>query len=346
MSRNMSEMNTLFFENVIEQLDGIESDSVNLECKRYIKTSARDKDWLKDSKIIFSHRFARQSHAVIIEYNKELFVCITNSNAEKDCIVENFECQDLNSGLFTLLGAKKFLDLQKSNRKEAKNSLLYDTSEVENYEGHIMDDIYRLFIDVSCFRVVEPFEKAENDETGVSYFKLLSTLVVQLKHFSHNDYDEDTKKMWERIIFEDFLEKISYKGIVMAYCALTWDITYLYLYQYLEDIFIRHAIKSLHVELGIGISIPEFGKKLYNNLSWQPKDLDSIRAIFNNLNENSSAKSTIECICNGMDVSKWLYTMRNSIVHETREANIPLEDNTKWNKAITGVLRLLIEAQI
>lgn len=42
-------------------------------------------------------------------------------------------------------------------------------------------------------------------------------------------------------------------------------------------------------------------------------------------------------------MEKYIYSMRNRIVHETREAIIPLTDNETWDKAIAGMLYFLKE---
>ena len=42
-------------------------------------------------------------------------------------------------------------------------------------------------------------------------------------------------------------------------------------------------------------------------------------------------------------MEKYIYSMRNRIVHKTREAIIPLTDNETWDKAIAGMLYFLKE---
>lgn len=50
-------------------------------------------------------------------------------------------------------------------------------------------------------------------------------------------------------------------------------------------------------------------------------------------------------IANDADTSRWIYSTRNSVVHETRDTFIPLDDDTKWNIAITCLIVLIIELQ-
>lgn len=51
----------------------------------------------------------------------------------------------------------------------------------------------------------------------------------------------------------------------------------------------------------------------------------------------------LQKIANGEKLPKFIYSIRNSIVHETKAARIPLEDNTRWESVIAGILYLLLD---
>ena len=82
---------------------------------------------------------------------------------------------------------------------------------------------------------------------------------------------------------------------------------------------------------------------LYDELSWQPKDLDGIKKIIDKCPPESECIKILRSLSGEQSMEKYIYSMRNRIVHKTREAIIPLTDNETWDKAIAGMLYLLKE---
>ena len=80
---------------------------------------------------------------------------------------------------------------------------------------------------------------------------------------------------------------------------------------------------------------------LYDELSWQPKDLEGIEKIIDKCPLESECIKILKSLSGEQSMAKYIYSMRNRIVHETREAIIPLADNETWDKAIAGMLYLL-----
>lgn len=86
----------------------------------------------------------------------------------------------------------------------------------------------------------------------------------------------------------------------------------------------------------------ELSDLLYQELSWQPRDMDGIESIINSYSDSVGVQF-LQKIANGEKLSKLIYSIRNSIVHETKAARIPLEDNIRWENAIVGILYLLLD---
>ena len=139
------------------------------------------------------------------------------------------------------------------------------------------------------------------------------------------------------------MDSVQYKNVLLSYTALSWDISFLYLYQCLEDKFVYESIKSFHNKLNSNITPQRLGQMLYDELAWQPKDLESINKIIEHCSEKSECIKMFKSICGDQNIGKYIYTMRNRIVHETRETIIPLSDNENWDKAIAGMIYLLNE---
>ena len=83
---------------------------------------------------------------------------------------------------------------------------------------------------------------------------------------------------------------------------------------------------------------------LYDKLEWQPRDLESIDKIIKKFSQSSTALKLLEESAMKESVPKFIYAVRNGIVHETREPLIPLGNNERWEKLIAGMLLLIKES--
>ncbi len=137
--------------------------------------------------------------------------------------------------------------------------------------------------------------------------------------------------------------RFSVKTILLSYISNSWDIAYLYLYQCIEDEFVRYAINGLYTKLELSITIDNFYALLYDETQWQPRDIESVDAVFSRISKASIGIEKLKSVCGDMKTSKWIYKLRNSIVHQTHEALIPTHDDAKWNTVIHGVLTILTE---
>jgi hypothetical protein len=347
MARNMKISNKTFFDNVInskileEYFDDIP------DCTRYIKTDDSGKHWLKKSTITQSFKFAKNAYAIAILFNDNEYICLINSNVTFTSPIDNFDYVELNSGLFTYLGSEGYLNIKDGmNNSTVLDKVLYDGSLLgSEYNGHDFESIKPCFTDIICFKVDFFALDIYITEQPNMFYWVLCNLLIKLNIFSNNEYNEETLTAWGKIIFEQPLfDKINYKGLLHSYCALTWDITYLYLYQCLEDVFTIKSSTSLYEKLNSTIEMSTFTTLLYEELQWQPRDLDAIESILSNLDDPSIAKQKIESVCNGMDIAKWLYKTRNDIVHETKDTTTLFPDDKNWNKAIAGMICLILES--
>ena len=347
MSRNMKDANQSFFNHIINSIPAEYSDFNIPNWVRSIKANVIGKAWLKNAVITRSFKFSKNSFAVLIYFEEAEYICLINATQQLKQPVENFELIEINSGVFTLLGSEGFLKINAGiDSSEIIDKLLYDTSQLNGeYTGHELYDIEQYFYKLLLFKLNFNFPECYIKDNANLFYWVICNLLVQMRILSSNAYNAKTIEAWERIIFEQSeLDRFNYKGLLLSYCALTWDITYLYLYQCLEDIFVKSAATSLYKKLKIEMPISNFSHLLYDELQWQPKDLDCIQSIVDKLDQTSEALVNIKLVSKDMDIAKWIYKMRNSIVHETRETLIAIDDDEQWNNAITGLIYLLIEA--
>jgi len=344
MNRNMIQINEEFFDHAIRRCA---RDDV-IDCKRYISTDKEDKNWIKNLLEGKRFKFSRNSYAQLVELDDSEYICLINSKCEPPHHIENFEYIDVNPGLFTLLGSWDLLHFADGvHSSEIINEVLQDTEMIEGYTGHIYDEIRDKFVDILCYKVsmFESDVKANSDSRFFHWAVL--NLILQLSVFHNNNYDAETLQVWDKLVYEQSFEKTNYRSVLLSYCAMTWDVSYLYLYQCLEDAFAENAVASLHSQLGLGledVSLLELSGLLYEELQWQPRDKDAIKSLLKRVDATSDIYAIIKELANDMDPANWIYKTRNSIVHETRDLHIPFDDDVAWNLAITCLIKLSLES--
>ena len=249
----------------------------------------------------------------------------------------------INSGLATVLGAEGYLTtkINRNLRSDVFDKVLYDTSEIE-YRGHYWEEIEHLFPEIKCYKVEFPDPEVDLRTNSNAFYWLLCMVALELR-IHNNNYCRISLDAWEKAIFEYNFSKMQYKNLLFAYISLTWDSAFLYLYQCLEDRFSCESVRSLHKKLALGISEQELSRTLYDELSWQPKDIEGLLGIIQHCDEESTGLKLLRSLAGEMKLEKWIYSMRNRIVHETRDALIPLDQDEKWEGAIAGMLYILKE---
>lgn len=341
MSRNMKESNIAFFSQIQSMLD---KDLVGqiLSSVRYIATNADEKVWLKSLAIKHSFRISKDAFALLLCLDQDDFLCLVNIGGADEKVPPRLTEISVNSGLITVLGAQGYLTFKADRTRQLQilNNVMYPTSNI-GYHGHEWNDIMHLFPPVYCYKINSDGEDVDIRENTNAFYQILCQAMLETDS-GNNPYAEKSRIAWEKIFYEGELSKINYKNLLMSYLALTWDISYLYLYQCLEDRFDCEAIRSLHKRLGVAISEIDLYRMLYDELSWQPRDIDGIQSIINNCHDTKGVE-ILQMLAEGEDLPKYIYSIRNSIVHETKDARIPLTDDAKWENIIEGMLYLLLE---
>lgn len=337
----MKEENEKFFRNICDSLEQELAERVP-DCIRYIATSAEDKEWLKHVSIKRVHRFSKNAYGILLVLSEKEYLCLINPNACIGKLPNVLEEVAVSAGLATVLGSEGLLTPQMNQalQSEIYDKVLYET--FDDYHGHEWKEIEQYFPSIHCYKINLSDDAVDIQENTNAFYWILCQVAIEFD-MGNNPFSAISKDAWEKIIYEGNLDSTQFKNLLLAYTALSWDISYLYLYQCLEDKFAYESIHTLHSKLGLSISPQTLSSMLYDELSWQPKDLDSIEKIISKCSAESNAIKILKEICGDYTLAKFIYMMRNRIVHETRETLITLTDNESWEKAITGMLYLLKE---
>lgn len=339
----MKEENKNFFRNIRDSLDREVAGRVP-ECIRYISTSNEDEEWLKHVRINRIHRFSKNAYAILLLYAEKEYLCLINTNTCIGKLPDVLKEADVNAGLATVLGANGLLTpkVDQTMQSEIYDKVLYET--FDGYSGHEWKEMERYFPSVYCYEISLKDEEVDIRENANAFYWVLAQVAIEFD-MGNNPFSEISKDAWEKIIYEGNLASTEFKNLLLAYTALSWDISYLYLYQCLEDKFAYESVRTLYDKLGLSITQQELSHMLYDELSWQPKDLDSIERIIKKCSPESKGVNILKSICGDQTLAKYIYSMRNRIVHETRETIIPLTDNESWEKVIAGMLYLINDTQ-
>lgn len=312
------------------------------DCIRYIATNEEDKEWSKRVNIKRTHRFSKNAYGLLLLLHEKEYLCLINTNGCIQKLPDVLKETVVSVGLVTVLGAEGLLTpkIDRTLQEEIYDKVLYET--FDDYHGHEWKEIEQYFPAVYCYEIDLKDDAVDIRENANAFFLVLAKVAIEFD-MSNNPYSDISKDAWERIIYEGNLHSIQFKNVLLAYTSLSWDISYLYLYQCLEDKFAYESVQSLYNKLALRISPQTLSCMLYDELSWQPKDLDGIDKIIQRCSPESNAIKILKSICEDQKLAKFIYSMRNRIVHETRETPIPLTDNERWEKAIAAMLYLLNE---
>lgn len=336
----MIEENEKFFSNVCDNLDKELAERVP-HCTRYISTNETEKQWLKYVRINRIHRFAKSTYGLLLEHQSKDYLCLINTSPCIGKLPEILHEIDLNAGLATVLGAAGMLTPKPSKplQLDIYDRVLYQT--FDDYKGHDWEDIRQFFPNAYCYEITSTDERINIRNNINAFYWILSQVAIEF-NMGNNPFGLTSKSAWEKIIYEGNPESVQYKNILLSYTALSWDISFLYLYQCLEDKFAYESVYNLHSRLKLeSITPQDFSRMLYDELSWQPKDLDGIERIINKCPPESECIKILKSLSGEQSTAKYIYSMRNGIVHETRETIVPLTDDETWDKVIAGMLYLL-----
>lgn len=341
MSRDMKKANQKFFCNIRDCLDEDLSSRIS-DGVRYIVTDDEEKEWLKHALIKRVHRFSKNSYGLLLLYSEKEYLCLINTGLCNGKLPDILEEKEPNSGLITFLGSEGYLTPKIDRKKQLEifDKVLYAPID---YHGHNWSDIESYFPNVCSYEIcLQKGTAIDIDirENKNAFYWILCQVALEFD-MSNNPFSEISKDAWEKIIYEGNLDSIEFKNLLLAYTALSWDITYLYLYQCLEDKFSYASVQTLCSKLELGITPQQFSNLLYDELSWQPKDLEGIESIIKKCSAEARAIAYLKSVSGEQDLAKFIYSTRNRIVHETREAPIPLSENETWEKTIAGMVYLL-----
>lgn len=334
--------NVKLFNNLYERIRNKDDYEIT-ECKRYIKTNETEKKWLTNAIILNYTKIAKNTFFIAISFDNAEYACITGIPADEFDYTEELLHIELNAGLATILAGEGLLVVPDGIPDTTIAEYFYDTSDEKlNYEGHEWDDLSCLYVNAVvfqlCFKSVTVSTKNSRE-----YYWIGLNLLTRNSIAYNNSYSKECLKAWQKLVIEQYSEKISYRGLLYAYCATSWEISYLHLYQCIEDIFITHPIRTLYAGLDISTDYSVFEAAVHSSLSLRDDAITGLSALIEKIDTNNNAYTLLSkhAANANQGVEIWIYKMRNRIVHQTDESFIKCNEHDKWDEVIQGMLYLI-----
>jgi hypothetical protein len=337
MSRNKIEQNKKLFQKLYERIRNKEYYEI-ADCVRYIRTDELERKWLTDAVINNFTKIAKDTYSIAIQLDEIEYIFLTGISANENIESDEIESISINAGIATVLAGEGLLAVSSNTPDSTIVEFLYDTSEVD-YKGHDWKDISILYSEIVGYRIGLISANVKTSNLREYYWIVLNILTRQDAVF-HNSYSIETIEVWRKLVIEKYSEQISYRGIMYAFCAANWEITFLHLYQCIEDVFTSQPLKVLYDKLDINTGFFDFESVLLDTLNWKANAESALSTLINRIDQTNTGYQLLQKYANksGWGVETWVYKMRNKIVHQSSEALIACNDHEKWDEVIRGML--------
>ena len=218
------------------------------------------------------------------------------------------------------------------NRNEIYNSIAWQYSGNENYDGHEIQDILNVLTPINIFKI----DKFQNR----SLLTILGSLVAKNKNFMSLDFVEDNLLQIENM-FSFGPDSIPYRNLLNSLLSATYEHSFFELYKCIEALYQVIFIVDLYDEIKPSCNLIDFLEATETKLNWRPYERTSIQKLF------SRTPIYLFMDINFMDntdpekLANWIYDLRNRVVHLKQLQKSSSLSVGNWNSIMKFVLRLL-----
>ncbi|MCO8029940.1 hypothetical protein NI454_08225 [Brevundimonas diminuta] len=286
----------------------------------------------------------RQIRLVRIRHADQTYFC-TFGLPSPDVIPPGLEVVDATPGLFAvavLTARVRPIPSYPANGGQAfAIKDLLDTQYIGSagYEGHELDDVARLFPQLTVYRASEDRAYLEIDE------RVLGSILVRAYIDGPIAMDAETLVTLTRV-FEGDSDLIPFRNLVQGFLSISWENLFVEVYRCIEQLYALPRIEALKAELTYPSAARELAKILEDRLAWRPKEGDAFEALVRMCDEaivsrlfgglDSPAKDSHLERC--ADAVSELYSLRNRIVHYRPVHDRIAKSDESWNVIIRGML--------
>lgn len=338
VNRNRKQMSNDLFAKLVGAVEA-SPDRVlsNSGGSRWIKRLSEEDSILMSRADVMEACFVtRHLRAFLLKHDGKRFLGISGLEVDDD-LPDGFEALELTPAFLALAVSEMNLP-PKGSPIEIFNTIDSSYLGETGYEGHELEDVAKLFPDVSIFKL---------DEKAISSRSVWRSMGVLISEFYGQGpielSDEALKSLKD--LYESGSDHVPFRNIVQGHLAMTWSGFFLELYRAIEQLYSVPKLTNLTDEWASPKPIYELAELLENQLGWRPKEEDALRELIESCDSSLLDMLTGE-LCPDAEkksqaVAKAIYKKRNSLVH-FRSA-IPEQDYStdQWNSRICLMIQLV-----
>lgn len=347
MSRNRKKMSAELFDLLAAQAADEGQPVEERGQARFIrKHSDDDAALMADAQASEALIVTRQIRLVRIRHADQTYFC-TFGLPNPDVIPPGLEMVDATPGLFAVAVLTARVRPIPSYPATASQAFaikdLLDTQYMGSagYEGHELDDVARLFPQLTVYRASEDRAYLEIDE------RVLGSILVRAYIDGPIALDSETLVTLTRV-FEDDSDLIPFRNLVQGFLSISWENLFVEIYRCIEQLYALPRVEALKAELTYTSAARELARILEDRLAWRPKEADAFEALVRMCDEAIVAR-----LFGGLDApakdshlercaaaASELYGLRNRIVHYRPVHDRIEKSDESWNVIIRGMLDL------
>lgn len=309
---------------------------------RWIKGTKKEAENLANSKIITEViTFGPGNKSAILQIVDKYYFCFTTSkyisSIPYNLSLENRKAGIIVSAIFNLkvpikdnLPPKSIYNIM---------SALHDG--ISGYIGHDLQDVLDTLNPIYCFEF-KNFDPNLNFE--ILHLKLVGSLISRNKSLCSLNFNNTILNEFENT-FEYGVDSIPYRILLQAILAGNYKHGFIELYRCLESLYQVLYLTNLYSEVKPKTTFIEFLESVEKEINWRPIESQAIAKLINSTPSHviNDLNQTILKITKlkTTRTSKWIYGLRNNIVH-LRQTHKLIEIHEKdWERIMTGILKLI-----
>ncbi|WP_299734110.1 hypothetical protein [uncultured Tateyamaria sp.] len=309
----------------------------NSKAPRWIKKlSDEDAALMSQADVIEACLVTRHLRASLLQHEDAIFLCVSGLEADEDLPIA-FEAIELTPGHFALAVSELKLE-PRASAIEIFDTIDGSFSGEDGYEGHDLEDVTKLFPDLSIFQL-----NKDADSSG-SIWRSLGVLLSVFYGQGPIELSEEALGSL-RELYEAGSDHVPFRNIVQGHLAMSWSGLFLELYRAIEQLYSVPKLTNLTDHWVSPKPFYELAELLENQLGWRPKEEDALRELIEGCDASLLDMLAIELCPNAENkaqaVAKAIYKQRNSLVH-FRPA-MPEQDYStqQWNDRISLMIKLV-----
>lgn len=316
--------------------------------KYYINTTSDEDHIVEFSRILNEFEFDKNSKSILFEYSGEKYISFICPFKVDQSTIAHFEALETNAGLWTFVVSSLCVDVLKdSSPIEIYDRILaVEDGTPEGFCQPIDFDLIKVYFpEIYTYKVDDGSFQHHNIAAKCMGYILSHS--SEIKNSKGNSYALDYANL-----FESSSGYIPYDLVIHSLYSSHKKYTFIELYRCVEYLYPVPSTKKLINVLFSGGSYNPiiFAKTVEDEISWRPKEEDSLSKIIADLPEHlrSEGNNVVNSIASsdGCAIAKFIYRLRNSNVHFRSSLHVAARQmsDADWDSINSYILKVILSS--